>query len=148
MKLFQTQKNSFSFGPIKSLHQFQEESPHFITRQLHFEALIWTKELYKYISVWSHIYKFHTSVQSGALLMIQDAHELWWTNVHLQNRHSYKLTWMYKLADAFQFAGDAAYGTGSQSHHESSTKKWFCFRINFSNILTHISEDEAFSEIV
>jgi len=54
---------------------------------------------------------------------------------------------MYKPADAFQFAGDAACGTGSQSHHKSSTNKWLCFRMNFSNILTHISEDAAFSEI-
>lgn len=55
---------------------------------------------------------------------------------------------MYKLADEFQFAGDAAHGTGSQSHHESSTKKWFCFRMSFSDIVNHISEDAAFSEIV
>lgn len=53
-----------------------------------------------------------------------------------------------QLADVFQFAGDAACGTGSQSHHERSTKKWFCFRMNLAGILTHISEDAAFSEIV
>lgn len=80
--------------------------------------------------------------------MIQDAPELLQTNVHLQNWHSYKLIWMYRLADAFQFAGDAARGTGSQPHHESSTEKWFCFRMNWYGILTHISEDAAFSEIV